>query len=186
MGRNANHVEWRDINGTNGLYQVSNNGDVRRIYKTKPHRVLKKIIDKDGYYQVNLSVNNKRRTARVHRLVAEAFIENPNGYPVINHKDENKINNYFENLEWCTVAHNTNYMNMPYRRAKPLRRPIAQFDLNGKYIRTWESRAEIERKLNVSGGNITTCCQGKQKTAYGFLWLYADQIAEMKAMWGDG
>lgn len=176
--------EWREVSGTFGLYEVSNNGNVRRIYKTREPRQLKKIVNKDGYHQVRLSVRNDAKTVRVHRLVAMEFVPNPNGFPVINHKDEDKLNNAADNLEWCTVKHNTNYNDMPKRRCKSLERAITQMTLDGDIVKEWPSRAEIERQLGYSGGNITMCCKGRQKTGYGFLWAYSDQIERMKAEWG--
>ena len=110
---------WKDIKGYEGLYQISNFGNVKRLQHEEHncrqgHRVLKERLknpsfDKKGYLQVSLSKNNKRITRRVHRLVAEVFISNPNEYPMINHKDENKTNNNVNNLEWCDARYNVNY-----------------------------------------------------------------------------
>lgn len=109
---------WRDVAGYEGLYQVSNQGNVRsidrtitdgcrtRLYKGKH---LKQFIDHRGYKVVTLSNQGKLKQIKVHRLVAAAFIPNPNGYPEINHKDERKCNNLVENLEWCTTQYNTSY-----------------------------------------------------------------------------
>lgn len=109
---------WKDVRGYEGLYQVSNEGNVRsldRIIKHYPKdyfqkgRILKTAPSKTGYQMVVLINHNHRETRFVHRLVAEAFLENANNYPVVNHKDENKANNQVENLEWCTHKHNANY-----------------------------------------------------------------------------
>lgn len=102
---------WREIPGYEGLYQVSNTGRVRSLnYNgTRKTKVLKQITDKLGYKRVNLFKNNKKKNYLVHRLVALAFIPNPNNYPIINHKDENPSNNYYKNLEWCTYEYNNNY-----------------------------------------------------------------------------
>lgn len=97
--------EWRDIKGYEGLYQVSNKGNVRHI---KFNRLLKP--SKSGkYITAILSKNGKQIGKSVHRLVAETFIPNPNNYPCVNHKDENPHNNSIENLEWCTHSYNINY-----------------------------------------------------------------------------
>lgn len=110
--------QWKDIPGYEGLYQVSSHGSVKRLQaivsngnKTMnwPGRILKPDMDSDGYNHVVLCKNNKTKRFFVHRLVADLFIPNPNNYPVINHKDENKLNNHVENLEWCTVSYNTQY-----------------------------------------------------------------------------
>lgn len=110
---------WRDIRGYEGLYQVSNLGQVRSFDREILHRgsisLIKGKLLKAGisrnYYQVVLSKNSIRQSIRVHRLVVEAFIDNPNNYNYINHKDENKLNNKANNLEWCTPYYNTHYGN---------------------------------------------------------------------------
>lgn len=102
--------EWKDVAGSDGLYQVSNTGIVRK----SNGKVLNAEICK-GYKRVNLVINGKRKHFFVHRLVATAFVQNPNGYPQINHKDENPLNNRYDNLEWCDAKYNLNYGN---RRGK--------------------------------------------------------------------
>ena len=177
---------WKYIKGYENLYEVSNTGKVKRINKTKPFRILKQTINKDGYYQVTLCKCNKKTTYRVHRLVATAFIENANNYPLVNHKDENKLNNNAENLEWCDCEYNTNYHGAAFRRGKSRRKPIAQLDMKGDIVRLWDSRTEIVETLRFSGGNITSCCLGLRHTSHGYKWRYAtpDELADMKARWG--
>lgn len=118
MWANGKPEIWKYIPGYEGLYQVSNQGNVRsvdriikdtnrtRLYKGKP---LKQFLDHKGYKVVTLSKQGSLKVIKVHRLVAMAFIPNPESYPEINHKDENKINNSVENLEWCTTQYNTSY-----------------------------------------------------------------------------
>lgn len=112
--------EWKDIEGYEGLYQVSE-GEVKSLNynKTKKERVLKKSIV-GGYYTVNLHKDGVMKTYYVHKLVAEAFIPNPDNLPCINHKDENKLNNSVSNLEWCTVKYNTNYGTCIERRKEKI------------------------------------------------------------------
>ena len=102
--------EWKDIKGYEGLYQVSNLGRVKSLSNTntRKEKILKPIYHA-RYYQITLSKNNIRIQYRVHRLVAEAFIPNPDGLPIINHKDENPLNNNVDNLEWCDSKYNNNY-----------------------------------------------------------------------------
>ena len=104
--------EWRDIEGYEGLYQVSNLGRVRSL-NCRGHKgcigILTPRLDGKGYEMVALYKEGKARNTKVHRLVAQAFIPNPNNYPQVNHKDENKINNNVSNLEWCTVLYNNCY-----------------------------------------------------------------------------
>ena len=103
---------WRDVVGFEGVYQVSNTGIVRRIYPNKT-KTLKQCkaggrTNKE-YLYVNMSAKGKYRSSSVHRLVAEAFIPNPEGLPQVNHKDEDKFNNCVDNLEWCTASYNNRY-----------------------------------------------------------------------------
>lgn len=104
---------WKDIEGYEGKYQVSNTGKVRSLnYRhTGKTKVMRQYTDKDGYKNITLRTNGKRKVYFIHRLVAQAFLPNPNNYPIINHKDENKTNNAVWNLEWCTYKYNTNYGN---------------------------------------------------------------------------
>ena len=123
--------EWRDIKGYEGLYQVSNHGNVKRIEHIDTHcrqgsRVIKEYKKKashdgKGYLFVILSKENKKVARRVHRLVAETFIDNPNNYPQVNHKDENKENNTVDNLEWCDAHYNINYGDANKRRSKTVK-----------------------------------------------------------------
>lgn len=110
---------WMNIKNYEGIYQVSNKGNVKSLPKKLPHtsggfrmtkeRILKYTLDKDGYCMVCLTNNYAKKYIRIHRLVAEAFLPNPNGYTEINHKDEDKTNNCVENLEWCDRKYNCNY-----------------------------------------------------------------------------
>lgn len=159
-------------------YSVSTLGRVcsRQTSCHKDPLILRPIPDKDGHMKVSLSKNGVVKNFFVHRLVATAFLPNPKGLPVVNHKDENPANNAVSNLEWCTVRENTNYNQMPKRRAASLRRQIVQKSLDGTSLRIWESRSAIEAQTGFSGSNITKVCQGKRRTANGYLWVYADSI----------
>ena len=109
-------------------------------------------------------------------MVAETFLPNPDNMPVVNHKDENKQNNSVDNLEWCSYEYNSNYGTNAERIAKNESKPINQYDLQGNFIKSWNSGTEIKRTLGYSNGNICNCCRGKQKTAYGYKWQYAELL----------
>lgn len=123
----------------------------------------------NGYLYVKIN----RKQYLVHRLVAECFIPNTNNYPQINHKDENKANNCVENLEWCTCKYNNNYGKHNERMAKALSKTVNQYTLDGKLVKTWASTMDIQRSLGFSTGNIISCCKGRLKTSYKYIWKYA-------------
>lgn len=170
--------EWKDIRGYEGSYQVSNLGRVRSLpRKTKTGfrkgMILVLMIDKFGYSLVNLS----RKSYKVHRLVAEMFIENPQGLKCVNHKDENKTNNCVDNLEWCSYGYNNNYGSRNKRISQNTRRKkrIVQFDLNRNAIREWESISSASEFYGVGRTSICACCNGRQKTSAGYIWEYANE-----------
>ena len=178
---------WKDIKDYEGLYQVSNLGNVKSIDKIIKRKngieqhFKEKIINKwnSNYAYVNLSKNGKGKTYTIHRLVAQAFIDNPNNYPCVNHKDENKKNNNVNNLEWCDYKYNNNYnFKMNKIRDKlingKLSKKVIQYDMNDNLIKLWKSTMQIERCLNYKNQSISNCCKGKQKTAYGYKWKYKD------------
>lgn len=164
---------WKDILGYEGLYQVSNFGRVKSL-KFGKERILKLTKDKDGYLIVNLYKNNKSKTFKVHRLVAEAFIPNPDNLPQVNHKDEDKSNNIVSNLEWCDVKYNQNYGTRNKRIGKSntngkRSKTVLQYTLDGKFVREWESYRECKRN---GFNHVSECCRGKLKSCEGFIWLY--------------
>lgn len=162
---------FKDIEGYEGLYQISNLGNVKALNynREKREKELKRYINRYGYFYVELCKGAKRKKITVHRLVAQAFLSNPNNYNVVNHKDENKQNNNVDNLEWCNYLYNANYGT----RNKRISKPISQFDKHGNFIKRWESAKEIERILNIDSGSVSKCCKGKLKSAGGYKWQYA-------------
>lgn len=157
---------WKPIKGYEGLYEISSIGNIR---SSKFNRVKTSSPDKDGYLVISLWKNNKQRRFRMHRLVAQAFIPNPNNYPQINHINEIKDDNRIENLEWCTQKYN----NMHGSRLKNLRRRVAQYSLNGELIKIWDSITSAGNYFGVNTPIIYTC-QGKRNKAYGYIWRYVD------------
>ena len=182
-------VLWRDVVGYEGLYQVSNTGKIRSLYRYK--KELKPNITKNGYATVELFKNKKSKRLLIHRLVAFAFIENPSNLPQVNHIDENKLNNHVENLEWLTAKENMNYGTRKERQiantdfskniykqnaiknGKIVSKPVLQFDKNGNLVDRYESGKQASVMTNISHSHILECCAGKRyKTVGGYIWKY--------------
>ena len=163
--------EWRDIEGYEGLYQVSNLGRVRSL-NCRGHKgcigILTPRLDGKGYEMVALYKEGKARNTKVHRLVAQAFIPNPNNYPQVNHKDENKTNNIVENLEWCTGKYNSNYGTGKIRSGIKQGKKIICIDTGQEFDRI----REAARVYGICHNNIVECLKGKRKTAGGYKWKY--------------
>lgn len=178
MNDNPPYIEiWKDIKGYERLYQVSNLGKIKSLKRNK-EKLLKHGINNKGYQVVNLYKNNKGITKKVHRLVAEAFIPNPNNYPIVNHIDENKQNNNIFNLEWCTNEYNLNYGNAKEHRiiaSKSKMIPIIQLDMNNNIIAKYDSIREASRKTNINRWDISNCLKRKQKSTKKFIWRYANE-----------
>lgn len=143
--------EWRIIKKF-PKYEVSNKGRVRKI---STNRLLYLKHHTSGYQQVTIQENNKKYYLYVHKLVAEAFIPNPNDFPLINHKDENKTNNLANNLEWCTPKYNANYGTCKERVGKAHHKRVKQYTKDGLFIKEWNSYSEAEEALGLSKGDIS-------------------------------
>lgn len=159
---------WKDIPGYNGLYQVSNLG---RVYSNYYNRLLTPELNK-GYLRVSLSKDKKAKHYLIHRLVALAFIDNPMNLPYVNHKNEIATDNRADNLEWCDTAYNNNYGTRIIKAAKKKSIIVLQYDLDGNFIREWESAADASRKLNITSGKICAVCKGIRKSTNGYKWRY--------------
>ena len=178
---------WEDIPNYEGLYQASNLGRIRSVdrYKEviiknqygeyKRTKFFKSYILKQqtyiGYKCVQLHINGKYKWEKVHRLVAMAFVPNPENKPQVNHIDGNKSNNNVLNLEWCNQSYNTKHA---YKNnlIKHYKIEINQYDLEGNYIKTWESAKEIGKKLKIKNSQICRCCKNENSTAGGYYWKY--------------
>lgn len=158
---------WKDIKGYEGRYQVSNYGNVKSLNhnRTVKEQLLKQNIDKHSYHKIHLWLYGKPKWFLIHRLVAEAFIPNPDNLPCINHKDENKHNNHVDNLEWCTYEYNNEYGTRVKRiRETQLNDPnksmkVYQYTLDGKFVKEWESTKECGRN-GFNQCNVVSCCRG--------------------------
>ncbi len=174
---------WKPIPNYEGFYEVSNIGRVRSLYR------YKKILhpsDTNGYRTVELWKGKKRKRIGVHRLVAMAFIDNPDNKPFVNHKDETRDNNSVDNLEWVTHLENCRYGTAIARRTAHLdyskrrvnnagqilacSKPIMQFSKDGTFIKQWESASECARSNGWLVSNIRRCCNNENATAYGFMF----------------
>ena len=180
---------WKDVPGFL-YYQVSNMGRVKSIkrFDSRKHLVRERILkqsNRGNGYKVVVLYSNGHKMFTVHRLVAMAFIPNPEGFPQVNHKNEIKTDNRAENLEWCTANHNANYGTRKERISKTRKcsilckqdterrkRQIIQYDLFGNFIRCYDSITDAKKKYGKSG-SINACLKGEQKTAYKFIWRYA-------------
>lgn len=174
---------WKDVKGYEGLYQVSNLGNVRSLVRQTKGKLLAQ-SKRRGYLYVGLYKKDdcENRTIKqvlVHRLVAEAFVSNPNSYNEVNHIDECKTNNRADNLEWCSHKYNINYGMGAIRRkqhsGEPFAKAVIQKDLEGNVLKRWRSLGEIERKTGMAKSGICRCCNRQNATAYGYVWVYADQ-----------
>lgn len=167
---------WKDIVGFEGIYEVSNQGKVRRFDNQK---IKAAPLNAYGYPQVSLYKNGKVYLRRVHRLVAMAFIPNPNNLPMINHKDEVPTNNNVDNLEWCDAKYNVNYGSGNEKRALSHSKPVLQYSLSGDLIREWRSATEAARELGFPQSGINWCCLRKPKynSCKGYLWKFKDDTS---------
>lgn len=172
---------WKDIEGYEGLYQVSNLGNVKSLDKYVNGRNSKRLVkgkllslfdDKDGYKLVNLYNNKKIKQFRVHILVANAFIPNPNELPQVNHIDGDKSNNFVDNLEWCDCLYNIHHA-----LSKGLFRKtsVNQYDLDGNFIKKWDRIIQVERELNIFHSRIIEVCKGTRNQIGGYKWRYAKE-----------
>ena len=174
---------WKAIAEYEGLYEVSDMGRVKSL-KFGNERILKPRKDAWGYLQVGLYKDGKSKNSKVHRLVAKAFIPNPQGLETVNHKDEDKTNNFASNLEWMSVKDNNNYGTRNKRAGEAISKAninnqmfskkVQMFDKKtGELLSTFPSTCEAERVTGINQGNISKCCIGKRKSAGGYIWRYS-------------
>lgn len=182
---------WKDVTGYEGIYQVSSFGNVRSLDRiiynsgsgkycnTKGRLLSNNKTNGNGYKIVSLNFNGSSKNQYIHKLVAKSFIDNPNDYPIINHKDENKSNNNISNLEWCTYKYNNNYGTVKQRLSEKLKnnkktsKPvIAYYKNTNEFYKEFPSISEAARQLNCAVQNICDALHGKQPTVKGYIWKY--------------
>ena len=164
---------WKDIPNYEGIYQASNLGRVKSFYGLK-ERILKPLINHRGYYGVQLYKQSVGKFYQVHRLVWEAFNGKiPEGLQV-NHINEIKTDNRLSNLNLMTCKENINYGTGVERRAKSKSKSVLQFTLDNILVKEYPSTHQIERETGFAQSNISKCCKGKRKQAYGYKWKYKE------------
>ena len=154
---------WRDISGYEGLYKISNAGQVFSIRRNK---ILTPVLSHHGYKRVLLYDKNGIQKAKaIHRLVATEWIKNPE----VNHKNLDTGDNRVENLEWCDRKYNVNYGG----RTEKLKHKISMYDRSGRHIKNFQSQLEAAREVGISQGSISNAIIGRTKTAGGYIWRNA-------------
>lgn len=158
--------EWRPIEGYEDLYMISNLGNVKIIKNNKIRKLQQK---NNGYLQLILNKNSVQKHHYVHRLVAQAFIPNPENLPCVNHIDHDRTNNRVDNLEWCTYDYNNIHSINPGLKEKI----ILKYDLEGNFIEEFNSPREAANSCNkVRASDILRVCRGERTKAYGFIWRF--------------
>ena len=162
--REINEIEeWRPVKGFEGLYECSSIGRIKSL----KNGIITQQKNNTGRLKVQLWKNGKKKPMYVHRIVAEAFLPNPQNLETVNHIDENPLNNRVDNLEWMSMRDNVRYSNT---------KKINQYTIEGKFIRTWDAMMDIVRELGYNKAIISKCClhKPKNKSAYGFKWYFDD------------
>ena len=161
-----------DIEGYEGLYQISPEGEVYSYYK---NRLLNPVTNSSGYKVVLLYKDKKPTLFYVHRLVAQAFIPNPNNLPQINHLDEDKTNNNVSNLAWCTCKENCNWGSFHQVHSdKAYKRPVAAIDDNGNIVATFPSIDAASRAMGLARGTVNRAINKLGTKSAGYEWRYID------------
>lgn len=182
---------WKDIYGCDGFFQVSNLGNVRvleHVHHCRRNRsflirgrTLPKVKMNTGYLGAHIRRNNRPKLVNIHRLVAQAFIPNPQNKPTVNHIDFDRKNNRVDNLEWCTHAENNSHSRNSGRPRKvpkvttALYKPVLQLDLEGRVIKRYASIKQADRETGIPSTIIVRCAKGKLKATKGFKWCYEEK-----------
>lgn len=167
-------IVWKDVKGYEGIYRVNNKGQVQNVLKGN---YLKQFETSGGYLHVYLYKDHKRKIYKAHRVVCEAFNDNPHKYPQVNHINMNKQDNRPENLEWCTQSYNIRHSfqngGREHNKQKLLEanhREVWCCDLEGKELKLFYSLSEAARQTGCNVSNISACCHGRIKSIGGFKW----------------
>ena len=166
----SNELEWREVKEYSN-YEVNQFGEIR--HKTRK-KILKPRSNNGGYQYVNFKINGKNINFAVHRIVANAFIPNPNGYTEINHKDYDRTNNCVDNLEWVNSSQNKQHAYLKDENKNSRGKAVVQRSKDGVYIKTFETISKAAKEMNCSVSAISNCCLGRTKTSQGFLWSFVE------------
>ncbi len=168
------HEEWKDINGYEGKYQISNLGNVRSLNWRNTGSIKNLYLkpQNEGYLKIELADNGETRTFLVHRLVATHFVPGYKEGFVVNHLNEIKTDNRVENLEWCSLRDNVRYGTAIKRSSERHKKPIEQIDKHGRVVRVWVGAIDAETQ-GFNRKTISACCVGKVKFHKGYMWRYA-------------
>lgn len=193
---------WKYIPETCEYYMISNYSRIKSLKRNTAHeRILKTRIGRDGYYYVNLCVNNVRLTKKPHRVLADVFITDKNNFKytknddlnniklddlVVNHIDGIKTHNNINNLEWCTMSYNEKHayllgLTKQWMRGLkgkdcPFSKKIVQKTLDNKIIKVWDSMSDVKRELNIPVPHLVRVCKGQRKSARGYKWCYYEEV----------
>lgn len=154
-------------------YYISRSGTVISVRQNQA-RIMKISLNYNGYFRVQLSIGNHRKKMYIHRLVAHAFIPNPNNYPMINHMNEIKTDNYVNNLEWCTAKHNVNYGGRAIRFSAKVSKPV--FKMKGNTILSLYSSATETKRDGYISSLVSACAIGKRKHHKGYQWIFVSDF----------
>ena len=184
-------VQWQPVFGYEGLYEVNQFGQIRN----KDGQIMRQRLKKAKYTvykKVSLYKNGKYKHLYVHRIVAQAFIPNPKGFDLINHKDEDGTNNVVDNLEWCDRSYNATYGTSPKKISKAFKgrkseKRIAVYAVNksGDFAGEWDSITEAAKNVGCSTSEISGALKGKRKTVKGLIWNYCPNCGTLMDLEGE-
>lgn len=162
--------EWRTVKECD-KYEVNQFGEIRH---KKYQHILTPRVNSGGYGYVAFTINGERKNFAIHRIVANAFIPNPNGATEVNHKDYNRLNNCVDNLEWITSSDNKNHAYKKIENHIARGKQVEQYTKNGEYIKTYETVSDAAKAVGCCVAAISNCCLGRSKTSMGFQWRFSE------------
>ncbi len=166
----SSKTEWREVKEYSN-YEVNQLGEIRH---KKRQKILKPRSNNGGYQYVNFKINGKNTNFAVHRIVANAFIPNPNGYTEVNHKDYNKKNNCVDNLEWVSSSQNKQHSYLKQENKKSRGKAVNQYTKEGIFLKTFDSVSDAAKEFGCCVAAISNCCLGRTKTSQGFRWSFVE------------